>query len=71
LYVGDYSESPGLDWAAGTLVVIAVFGVVLIGHGPKWPIYVTILTWWAFVIYTTIQIDHQKDASTSIGLGLS
>jgi hypothetical protein len=58
----------GLGWAAGVLVVIVVFGIVLVGHGPKWPIYVTILTWWAFVIYTMIQIVHQKDAPTSAGL---
>jgi hypothetical protein len=25
--------------------VIAVFEIVLIGHAPKWPIYVTILSW--------------------------
>jgi hypothetical protein len=47
--------------------VIVVFGVVAIGHMPKWPIYVTILVWWAFVIYTTIHINHQKDASISGG----
>jgi len=53
-----------LGWAAlAFLFVIVVFGVVLIGHAPKWPIYVTILTWWAFVIYTTIHINHQKDSS--------
>jgi hypothetical protein len=58
----------GLGWAAvAFLFVIVVFGVVAIGHMPKWPIYVTILTWWAFVIYTTIHINHQKDASISGG----
>jgi hypothetical protein len=52
-----------LGWPAiAFLFVIVVFGVVLIGHAPKWPIYVTILAWWAFVIYSTIHIDHQKDA---------
>jgi hypothetical protein len=56
----------GLRWAALTfLFVIVVFGVVLIGHTPKWPIYVTILVWWAFVIYTTIHINHEKDAAIS------
>jgi hypothetical protein len=52
-----------LRWAAvvAFLFVIAAFGVALIGHAPKWPIYVTVLTWWAFVIYTTIHINHQKD----------
>jgi hypothetical protein len=28
--------------------------------------YVTILIWWAFVIYTTIHINHQKNASKSV-----
>ena len=56
----------GLGWAAfAFLFVIVVSGAVLIGHAPKWPIYVTILIWWAFVIYTTIHINHQKDASMS------
>jgi hypothetical protein len=56
----------GRGWAAVALLfVVVVFGVVAIGHMPKWPIYVTILTWWAFVIYTTIYINHQKDAPTS------
>jgi hypothetical protein len=54
-----------LGWAAvAFLFAIVVFGVVLIGHAPKWPIYVTILVWWGFVIYTSIHIKHQKDAST-------
>ena len=58
----------GLGWAAvAFLSVIVVFGAVLIGHAPKWPIYVTILTWWTFVIYTTIYISHQKDAPISEG----
>jgi hypothetical protein len=56
----------GPGWATVVfLVVVVVFGVVAIGHMPKWPIYVTILFWWAFVIYTTIRIYHQKDASIS------
>jgi hypothetical protein len=60
------SQWNGLRWAAvASLFVIAVFGVVVIGHMPKWPIYVTILTWWTFVIYTTICINHQKDAPIS------
>jgi hypothetical protein len=42
----------GLGWLTATfLVVIAVFGIVLIGHAPKWPIYVTILMWVGFVFY--------------------
>jgi hypothetical protein len=56
----------GPDWATvAFLFAIVVFGVVAIGHMPKWPIYVTILVWWAFVIYTTIRINHQKEASIS------
>jgi hypothetical protein len=35
--------------------VIALFGVVLIGHMPKWPIYVSILAWWGFVLYEANQ----------------
>ena len=57
------SQWNGLSWAAvAFLFVIVVFGVVVIGHIPKWPIYVTILTWWTFVIYTTLRMNHQKDA---------
>jgi uncharacterized protein YqgC (DUF456 family) len=43
----------GVGWVTVTfLVVIAVFGVALIGHAPpKWPIYATILVWLGFVIY--------------------
>jgi uncharacterized membrane protein len=60
------SQWRGLGWAAlALLFVIVVFGVAVIGHMPKWPIYVSILAWWAFVIYTTIHINHQKDASIS------
>ena len=60
------SHSGGLGWAAVAFwFVIVGFGAVLIGHAPKWPIYVTILIWWAFVIYTTIHINHQKDAFMS------
>jgi hypothetical protein len=55
-----------LAWpAVAFLFVITLFGVVLVGHMPKWPIYVTILVWWGFVIYTFIHINQQKDASTS------
>jgi hypothetical protein len=60
------SQWGGLGWAdVAFLFVITVFGVVVIGYMPKWPIYVTILAWWAFVLYSTIHIDHQKDASIS------
>ena len=47
------------------MLVVVLFGVTLVGHISKWPIYVTILVWWAFVIYTTIRINHQKDAPIS------
>jgi hypothetical protein len=60
------NQRAGLGWATiAFLFVIVMFGVVLIGHTPKWPIYVTILVWWAFVIYTTIHINYQEDASIS------
>lgn len=40
------------EWLSATfLVVIAVFGIVLIGHAPKWPIYLTIVMWLGFVFY--------------------
>jgi hypothetical protein len=46
------SAKNGLGWPAVAFVfVIALFGVILIGHAPKWPIYVTVLAWWGFVIY--------------------
>jgi len=42
----------GLGWLSAIfLVVIAVFGIVLIEHAPKWPIYVTTLMWVGFVFY--------------------
>lgn len=44
-----------LGWpAVAFLSVIAVFGVSLIGREPKWPIYVTVLIWWGFVLYRTV-----------------
>lgn len=40
-----------LGWpAVAFLFAVVVFGVVLIGHEPKWPIYVSVLVWWGFVI---------------------
>jgi len=46
-----------MGWAAvAFLFVIVVFGVVLIGHMPKWPIYATILVWWGFILYKTLSI---------------
>jgi hypothetical protein len=40
-----------LGWpAVAFLLAIVLFGVVLIGHAPTWPIYVTVLAWWGFVI---------------------
>jgi hypothetical protein len=60
------NQRAGLGWATiAFLFVIVMFGAVVIGHTPKWPICVTILVWWAFVIYTTIHINHQEDASIS------
>jgi hypothetical protein len=56
----------GPSWAAVVLLLVVVlFGVVLIGHMPKWPIYATIVLWWSFVVYTTIHINHEKDAPIS------
>jgi len=64
------SQLAGLRWTAVTffLFVIVVFGIVLIGHIQKWPIYASILVWWGFVVYTTIHINHQKDADISAEL---
>jgi hypothetical protein len=46
------NANTGLGWAAVAFVfVITLFGVVLIGHAPKWPIYATILMWVGFVFY--------------------
>jgi hypothetical protein len=48
-------QQAGPSWGAvAFLFVIVLFGVGLIGHIPKWPIYFTILVWWVFVVYTTI-----------------
>ena len=45
-----------LGWPAVAFVfAIAVFGVVLIGHEPKWPIYVSVLVWWGFVIFRAMR----------------
>jgi hypothetical protein len=61
----NQQTGPGWATVVASLLVIVLFGVILVGHMSKWPIYVTILVWWAFVIYTTIRINHQKDASIS------
>ena len=39
--------------AVAFLFAIVIFGVVLIGEEPKWPIYVTVLVWWEFVLCRT------------------
>ena len=45
-----------LGWpAVAFLLAIAVFGVVLIGQEPKWPIYASVLVWWGFVIFETVR----------------
>jgi hypothetical protein len=49
--------------AVGLLFLTVVFGVVWIGPMPKWPIYVTILMWWSFVLYTTL---HNKPSKPDI-----
>lgn len=51
----DYTKTE-LGWpAVAFLFVIALFGVVLIRHEPKWPIYLSIVVWWAFVIYRSVR----------------
>jgi hypothetical protein len=40
------------------LFAIVIFGVVLIGHEPKWPIYVSVLVWWAFITYRASESGH-------------
>jgi hypothetical protein len=53
-----------LGWpAVAFLFAIVLFGVALIGSGPKWPIYVTILAWWGFVIWSALR--RQRDAASS------
>jgi hypothetical protein len=37
------------------LFAVALFGSVLVGRAPTWPIYVTILAWWGFVIFRIFQ----------------
>ena len=50
-----------LGWPAVAFVfAIAVFGVVLIGHEPKWPIYVSVLVWWGFVILRAMRNDSER-----------
>jgi hypothetical protein len=45
-----------LGWpAVAFLFAIAVFGVVLIGHAPKWPTYVSVLVWCGFVILRAVR----------------
>lgn len=40
-----------LGWPAiAFLFAIVMFGVVLVGQAPKWPIYATVLAWWGFVL---------------------
>jgi hypothetical protein len=49
--MSDHAKT-GLGWdVVAFLLVIVLFGVVLIGHTPTWPIYLTILVWWGFIIY--------------------
>ena len=47
-----------LGWpAVAFLFAIVLFGVVLIGHAPKWPIYATVLVWWSFVLYRVLRTN--------------
>jgi hypothetical protein len=46
----------GPGWLSAIfLVAIAAFGIVLVGHAPTWPIYVTILMWVGFILYRAIR----------------
>ena len=36
--------------AIAFLFAIVMFGVVLVGQAPKWPIYAKVLAWWGFVL---------------------
>jgi hypothetical protein len=42
------------------LFAIVMFGVVLVGQAPKWPIYATVLAWWGFVL-----VDLFMDPTTA------
>ncbi len=44
--------------AVAFVFAIAAFGVVLIDREPKWPIYVSVLVWWGFVIYRAMQKER-------------
>lgn len=49
--MGDVTRTE-LGWPAiAFLFAIALFGIVLVGRAPTWPIYVTVLSWWVFVIF--------------------
>jgi hypothetical protein len=62
------SRRAGLAWTiVASLTAVVLFGVIFIGQMPKWPIYVTILIWWFFIVYTIVRIHRQKDASISGG----
>jgi hypothetical protein len=52
------STTIDLGWPAiAFLFAIVLFGVVLIGHAPKWPIYATVLVWWGFVLYRALRTN--------------
>lgn len=46
--------------AVAFLFAIVIFGVVLIGEEPKWPIYVTVLVWWGFVLCRTLAYKQSQ-----------
>ena len=53
------SANTALGWPAiAFLFAIVIFGVTLIGHAPKWPIYATVLVWWGFVLYRTLHTNR-------------
>ncbi len=52
-----------LVWTAlGSLTAVVLFGVIFIGQMPKWPIYATILMWWAFILYTFVRTNRENEA---------
>ena len=55
------SRRAELAWTVvASLTAVVLFGVIFIGQMPKWPIYVAILMWWSFIVYTIVGINRQK-----------
>ncbi len=57
------SRRAGLAWTVvASLTAVVLFGVIFIGQMPKWPIYVTILVWWCFIVYAIFRMNRLKDS---------